>query len=269
MLSEWYIDYLLTSINIAIQIYVIGLIIFRSPSTIREYRRFLIRFSVCLEVMFLDNFRGIATSFGAFACQLTGPIAMFITVQVVIMQFYCLSYRFTAVHKRPAIRRIFMSWPFTVGVYVFTAVFSIAISLLLWSIMQTPDEVRSDLLKIRDFGSPISIDEPIIGLKTKSPIFGLFMLTIFICLLIYEVASITLIAIILHTLHQTHTAMSKSTYRLQIELVKVLIAQLITPIILIISPVVSAIVAIMRGVNASALTIEAGFLALTCYGKRI
>lgn len=101
---------------------------------------------------------------------------------------------------------------------------------------------------------------------TSSSAIRNFLFLMILMSFLAEVLALTLICLILLMLRKNSKKYSKNTYRLHVQLTLVLLAQLMTPILLIIGPVFGFSLNFLAGRPPCSFLIKLGVVLITLYG---
>jgi hypothetical protein len=112
----------------------------------------------------------------------------------------------------------------------------------------------------------IKASDVIVFFDVRNTRFQLFAVTVLLIFLASQILSFTLIYFILKILRQNSQSFTRQTYKLQIQLALLLLAQLLTPILYVFLPVFGTIVITLLQVNANRFSVQIGLLGIMVYG---
>ncbi|KAH7720005.1 hypothetical protein AAVH_12537 [Aphelenchoides avenae] len=182
-----------TSVNI--QVYVIWVILTKSPPAMHEYRYFLCVYTLCdLTFTFVFGFvvhpeplfpskaasvNGLAKLLGQGGAGLSMALVCALGAMVVAAQDYCLIYRMTVVLEDQRYNKFLVSkWVYG-AVYAVGAALAVVVGLPFYhSTSQDPDYIIPNILKYEAARPLLKDDIVIIYLRTDVPWATLMMLTV-------------------------------------------------------------------------------------------
>uniref|UniRef100_A0A7E4W3Y1 7TM GPCR serpentine receptor class x (Srx) domain-containing protein n=1 Tax=Panagrellus redivivus TaxID=6233 RepID=A0A7E4W3Y1_PANRE len=153
------------------------------------------------------------------------------------LQFFCLLYRFCALHPNEDLRKKFMSWPSMIAFHIlgYGLCFSVSIPVT-YTVVEVADYPA---YMARYNASTFDLIKPgdVYGfLDEESSVWSYFCPVVLALFVMNTVLSLLLSAYIIRMLSQNSKNFSKKTYRLQLQLSFVLVIQIILPLIFVVGP---------------------------------
>ncbi|KAI6198531.1 hypothetical protein M3Y96_00529000 [Aphelenchoides besseyi] len=250
---------IVTLITVALQCFVIWLVQKKAPSKMKDYRLYLINFTVWdmiftvvlgtafqpfpITPLFASSVRRMALYDGQQFAQIASISAIYCGSIVICAQGLTLLYRWAITHPDREVYRFVVHKYFNLAYIAFSQILSFFLAVAFYSCI-IPKRLESvDLFAY---------------LKTQPPIT--------VPMIPNEFFSFVVLFSILRILREHSQKYSKSTRRLHYQFLFLLLAQLLTPIVLIVLPVTLELLFVMSGNYASTLAVQVGYLTIIFYG---
>ncbi|KAI6212401.1 hypothetical protein M3Y94_00018900 [Aphelenchoides besseyi] len=273
---------ILTLITVALQCFVIWLVQKKTPSNMKDYRLYLINFTVWdmmftvvlgivfqpfpITPLFASSVRGVALYGGKQFAQIASMSGIYCGSIVICAQDLALLYRWAIIHPDREVYRFVIHKYFNFGYVAFSQGLSIFLAVAFYSCIIGEEDLPAYLETQPSITVPMIPNEVILcfDLTAQKPKF--FALTIIALFSISEFFSFVVVFLILRILREHSQKYSKSTRRLHYQFLFLLLAQLLTPIVLIVFPVTLELLFVLAGNYASTLAVQVGYLVITFYG---
>ncbi|KAH7714996.1 Protein SRN-1 [Aphelenchoides avenae] len=272
---------LLAVIPVLSQVYVIWMVIKKSPKSMAEYRFFLclytawdMLFTIVIGVLLHPSplfpapsvyANGLSTLFGTSGVDVTLHVGFYAAANVVMDLDYCLLYRMVVIMEDKRPYQWFVS---KMGYVMFWALGVLVSVCVVFALSNCFLVQRNHLEHFSDYPGVVDLiprNAIVIYMEKRLASTHWIMMGLFGGLLVSELVSLGVVFKVLRTLRRNAGNFSKKTYRLHLQLTALLLLQLSTPIIFVVFPLVVTIFSVVLETTLTQMHAKVGFLLLALY----
>ncbi|KAI6226524.1 hypothetical protein M3Y99_01283000 [Aphelenchoides fujianensis] len=279
----------ITIVTVAAQLYVAFLLRFKTPPTMRDYRYFLVLFTlwdglftvwvglvvqpVPIEGIVAVTLRGLANYFQAFWCRVLVAGSVFFGVNVVLAQNLCALHRFLALQPTSRAYARFRSPTVHLGIQMAIQAVAGGLALLFYATFKTAARIavhkQSGFLRERlvaTDGTAARINDRFIWLETEFVHTQLFLVAFLLLFVASPLFSLGVLLATVRSLRKGAAYMPAATRQLHAQFLRLLFVQIASPLLFAVLPVLVCCGCILVGVGGSRLSFELVFGLLALYG---
>ncbi|KAH7720398.1 hypothetical protein AAVH_12113 [Aphelenchoides avenae] len=234
MFTHWYGStfVVLTVLSTAVQLYVMWLVVYRSPKSMSEYRFFLCLYTFC-DMAFaltlglavhpgpLENgyfyLDGLGALFGVTSAHVSVGISFFAGAAMFMALDYCLIYRTAIIMEDQRFYEFFVSKAGFVAFIFFGIVMAGGVAALAYGFVDVTENLTQFAVELPELAAALPHGTILARMKTEESWTVRSTLALFGGLALSELVSFVAVFVIMRTLKRNARYMSKKTYRLQVQ----------------------------------------------------